>query len=159
MCLDVMAVDEFCLAMPCDHVNGHAECCRLLIQTRVMADGVTSQTFMRCELGVHAAMRSAGGEAATVRPHDPPGDPWAHPGSRGTPLAGAIVITYHVPSSVQDADGDAPGKPFKGLSRQAYLPNSPQGGRLLQMLQRAFEQSLAHLCGGDERHDGGRERG
>ncbi|KAJ8279951.1 hypothetical protein COCON_G00070170 [Conger conger] len=35
-----------------------------------------------------------------------------------------------------------PGKPFTGLHTQSCLPDSPEGRRVLKLLQRAFEQKL-----------------
>ncbi|KAJ8376934.1 hypothetical protein SKAU_G00075140 [Synaphobranchus kaupii] len=35
-----------------------------------------------------------------------------------------------------------PGKPFTGIQTEAWLPNSPEGLKVLKLLQRAFEQKL-----------------
>eukprot|EP00899_Mesostigma_viride_P006427 jgi/Mesvir1/15786/Mv03352-RA.1 len=143
VCLDVVGVGEPCLAMPCGHVNGHADCCRPLIQTRVMADGVTSQTFTRCEVCTQRFGVTVGKQPLSAQ--------MSHQVVPGLTLAGhppgAIVISYEVPSGIQDADGDAPGKPFRGTNRRAYLPDSPEGREVLRLLQRAFQQRLIFSVG------------
>lgn len=40
-----------------------------------------------------------------------------------------------------------PGKPFKGLQATAYLPDSPEGNRVLELLKKAFSQRLVFTVG------------
>lgn len=40
-----------------------------------------------------------------------------------------------------------PGKPFKGASRTAYLPNSEKGQKCLRLLQKAFDRKLTFTVG------------
>eukprot|EP00899_Mesostigma_viride_P005221 jgi/Mesvir1/146/Mv13511-RA.3 len=143
MCQSALVKGETCLVMPCGHINGHASCCVPRIQTRVMADGVTSQTFTRCErcmqrFGVTVGMQPL---SATM----------THQLDRGLTLAGsaqgAIKITYHVPDGRQDCDGQYPGKPFEGTFRTAYLPDSSEGHDVLKWLQQAFQQRLIFSVG------------
>lgn len=40
-----------------------------------------------------------------------------------------------------------PGKPFKGLQATAYLPDSSEGNRVLELLKKAFSQRLVFTVG------------
>ena len=40
-----------------------------------------------------------------------------------------------------------PGKKYKGTDRKAYLPNSPEGRKVLRLLERAFKQGLTFTIG------------
>ncbi|XP_062595927.1 uncharacterized protein LOC134257309 [Saccostrea cucullata] len=60
---------------------------------------------------------------------------------------GVIVIEYDIPDGVQTEEHPHPGKPFKGATRTAYLPNSVQGQKCLRLLQKAFDQKLTFTVG------------
>eukprot|EP00899_Mesostigma_viride_P025606 jgi/Mesvir1/622/Mv03005-RA.1 len=132
-----------CLAMPCGHINGHVDCCLPLIQTRVMADGVTSQTFTRCEecmqrFGVTVGTQPEYTQVSYMRE---PGITLAGHGP------GAIKITYHIPSGRQDPDGVKPGTSCERTGRVAYLPDSLEGHEVLRWLHQAFQQRLIFSVG------------
>ncbi|XP_061096568.1 E3 ubiquitin/ISG15 ligase TRIM25-like [Conger conger] len=57
-------------------------------------------------------------------------------------ICGFIVITYNIPGGIQTEAHPNPGKPFTGIHTKSYLPDSPEGRRVLKLLQRAFEQKL-----------------
>uniref|UniRef100_A0A3P9IYB2 E3 ubiquitin-protein ligase n=1 Tax=Oryzias latipes TaxID=8090 RepID=A0A3P9IYB2_ORYLA len=60
---------------------------------------------------------------------------------------GTIVIKYYVPDGIQKEEHPNPGQPYQGVSRTAYLPDSPEGRAILKLLQRAFEQRLIFTIG------------
>ncbi|XP_061095044.1 E3 ubiquitin/ISG15 ligase TRIM25-like [Conger conger] len=53
-----------------------------------------------------------------------------------------LIIAYNIPDGIQTEAHPNPGKPFTGLHTQSYLPDSPEGRKVLKLLQRAFEQKL-----------------
>eukprot|EP00899_Mesostigma_viride_P005332 jgi/Mesvir1/147/Mv13512-RA.1 len=144
MCQNSLAKGDICLVMPCGHVNGHADCCRPLIQTRVMADGVTSQTFTRCEVCTRRFGVTVGKQPLSARmTHQVVPDITLAGHAQG----GMIKITYFIPGGMQDPDGDDPGKLFAGTRRDAFLPNSTEGKEVLRQLQQAFQQRLIFSVG------------
>ena len=68
---------------------------------------------------------------------------------RGYPGQGVIVIEYQFEDGVQDESQPRPGKPFyaRGFPRQAFLPGSSQGQRVLHMLITAFKRGLTFTIG------------
>lgn len=60
---------------------------------------------------------------------------------------GTIVIHYHIPSGIQKKEHPNPGQPFQGVSRTAYLPNSPEGKKVVELLRKAFDQKLIFTIG------------
>ena len=60
---------------------------------------------------------------------------------------GCYVITYYIPSGIQDKRHPKPGHTFTGTKRQAYLPASKEGKVVLDMLQKAFEKKLIFTVG------------
>lgn len=60
---------------------------------------------------------------------------------------GTITIHYYIPNGVQKQEHPSPGQPFEGVSRTAYLPDSPEGRRILKLLRRAFDQKLIFTVG------------
>ena len=68
---------------------------------------------------------------------------------RGYPGQGVIVIEYQFEDGVQDDSQPRPGKPFyaRGFPRQAFLPGSSQGQRVLHMLITAFKRGLTFTIG------------
>ncbi|KAJ8248650.1 hypothetical protein COCON_G00233950 [Conger conger] len=53
-----------------------------------------------------------------------------------------IFIRYNIPDGIQTEAHPNPGKPFTGLHTESYLPESPEGRKVMKLLQRAFEQKL-----------------
>ncbi|XP_017294529.1 E3 ubiquitin-protein ligase DTX3L [Kryptolebias marmoratus] len=60
---------------------------------------------------------------------------------------GTIIISYDIPSGIQKEEHPNPGQPFEGVSRKAFLPNSPEGKKILRLLERAFDQRLIFTIG------------
>ena len=54
---------------------------------------------------------------------------------------GTIIISYHFPS------GKRNGKAYTGTSRTAYLPNTPEGNEVLELLREAFNRKLTFTVG------------
>lgn len=60
---------------------------------------------------------------------------------------GTIEITYSIPSGTQDRRHPNPGLPYHGCTRVAYLPDTVEGRRVLDLLKRAFDQKLVFTVG------------
>jgi len=60
---------------------------------------------------------------------------------------GTIIITYAFPFGIQTEDLPNPGKKYQGLTRTAFLPNSPEGNKVVDMLQKAFESRVVFTFG------------
>lgn len=60
---------------------------------------------------------------------------------------GTIVIKYYIPNGIQMEQHPNPGQPYEGLSRTAYLPDSPEGRMVLDLLRQAFDQRLIFTVG------------
>ncbi|XP_007543044.1 E3 ubiquitin-protein ligase DTX3L-like [Poecilia formosa] len=60
---------------------------------------------------------------------------------------GTLVIHYHIPSGIQKEEHPNPGQPFEGASRTAYLPDSSEGRKVLELLRKAFNQRLIFTIG------------
>ncbi|XP_059384929.1 uncharacterized protein dtx3lb.3 [Carassius carassius] len=60
---------------------------------------------------------------------------------------GTIEIIYDIPSGIQTAKHPNPGKPFRGATRHAYLPDNREGNEVLALLRKAFEQKLIFTVG------------
>ena len=58
-----------------------------------------------------------------------------------------IVITYEIPSGVQGTEHPNPGERFQGVTRVAYLPDSPEGKKILELLKKAFDAKLIFTVG------------
>jgi len=58
-----------------------------------------------------------------------------------------IVITYEIPSGTQDTEHPNPGERFQGVTRVAYLPDSPEGKEILELLKKAFDAKLIFTVG------------
>ena len=72
--------------------------------------------------------------------------------SRSTSLPGfescdTIVITYRFPNGTQGPDHPNPGKPYTGINEYAYLPDNKEGRKVLNLLEKAFEQKLTFTIG------------
>lgn len=60
---------------------------------------------------------------------------------------GTITIHYYIPSGIQKEEHPNPGQPYDGTSRTAFLPDSSEGRKVLEMLRRAFHQRLIFTVG------------
>lgn len=60
---------------------------------------------------------------------------------------GTITISYNFPDGTQGAQHPSPGEPYYGTSRSAYLPDSPEGRKVLKLLQLAFDRALVFTIG------------
>ncbi|XP_029367010.1 E3 ubiquitin-protein ligase DTX3L isoform X1 [Echeneis naucrates] len=60
---------------------------------------------------------------------------------------GTIIIQYYIPSGIQKEEHPNPGQPYEGVSRTAYLPDSPEGRKILKLMKRAFDQKLIFTVG------------
>lgn len=60
---------------------------------------------------------------------------------------GVIQIDYHFPSGRQGSGHPHPGVPFQGTSRVGYLPDSPEGNEVGNLLKRAFRARLTFQVG------------
>ncbi|KAK1801897.1 hypothetical protein P4O66_022534, partial [Electrophorus voltai] len=60
---------------------------------------------------------------------------------------GCICIIYSFPPGFQSQEHPNPGVRYPGTDRVAYLPDSPDGNRVLHLLRRAFEQRLIFTIG------------
>ncbi|XP_072108595.1 uncharacterized protein [Mobula birostris] len=58
-----------------------------------------------------------------------------------------IEIHYQIPDGFQGKEHPQPGQRYNGTARTAYLPNSPEGKKVLRLLQRAFNQKLIFTVG------------
>ena len=55
---------------------------------------------------------------------------------------GTIKILYNIPSGIQDKEHPNHGQHFDGMSHTAYLPDSPEGKKVLRLLKKAFNARL-----------------
>ena len=60
---------------------------------------------------------------------------------------GTIQIHYDIPSGKQGKEHPNPGYYFSGISRTAYLPDSPEGRKVLQLFRKAFDARLIFTIG------------
>lgn len=60
---------------------------------------------------------------------------------------GTITVHYHIPNGVQKEEHPHPGHKYEGASRTAYLPDSPEGRKVCELLRRAFTQRLVFTVG------------
>eukprot|EP00899_Mesostigma_viride_P013172 jgi/Mesvir1/21856/Mv04236-RA.1 len=143
ICLDALIAGDLVMEMGCGHVAGHVGCCRELVSTRVLADGSQTVSCCRCVQCNRLFGTRVGTQPLSARMNVR--FPQMYLGGAAAP--GAIEITYHVPSGVEDPDGDNPGARFTGTSRVAYLPNTPEGLRVLDLLKLAFQRRLIFKVG------------
>ncbi|XP_078252823.1 E3 ubiquitin-protein ligase DTX3L isoform X2 [Rhinoraja longicauda] len=59
----------------------------------------------------------------------------------------SIEIHYVIPEGIQGKEHPQPGQKYHGTTRTAYLPNNPEGKKVLKLLQRAFNQRLIFTVG------------
>ena len=60
---------------------------------------------------------------------------------------GTIEIHYHIPGGSQGKEHPNPGQSFHATSRTAYVPDSPEGRKVVQLLKKAFEARLIFTVG------------
>ncbi|XP_071947502.1 uncharacterized protein [Antedon mediterranea] len=60
---------------------------------------------------------------------------------------GTIIIQYYIPSGIQNESHPNPGSRYKGTSRSAYLPNTPEGQDICRLLKNAFDAKLIFTVG------------
>ncbi|XP_021356230.1 uncharacterized protein LOC110452185 [Mizuhopecten yessoensis] len=65
----------------------------------------------------------------------------------GYESVGTIVIEYDIPDGIQSECHPNPGHAYKGLHRSAFLPDNPDGQRILLLLQKAFDKKLIFTVG------------
>ncbi|XP_061871350.1 probable E3 ubiquitin-protein ligase DTX3 [Colius striatus] len=66
------------------------------------------------------------------------------PGYEG---CGTIIIQYVFPPGVQGAEHPNPGVRYPGTTRVAYLPDCPEGNKVLGLFRKAFAQRLTFTVG------------
>ena len=60
---------------------------------------------------------------------------------------GTIVINYEIPSGKQGKEHPNPGQSYCGQIFTAYLPESPDGKKVVQLLNKAFNAQLTFTLG------------
>ena len=60
---------------------------------------------------------------------------------------GTIEITYQFPSGKQNEEHPNPGQHYHGTNRIAYIPDSPEGRKVVQLLGKAFDAQLIFKVG------------
>ncbi|XP_059575304.1 probable E3 ubiquitin-protein ligase DTX3 [Alligator mississippiensis] len=60
---------------------------------------------------------------------------------------GTIIIQYVFPPGVQGAEHPNPGVRYPGTTRVAYLPDCPEGNKVLGLFRKAFDQRLTFTIG------------
>lgn len=60
---------------------------------------------------------------------------------------GTWTLVWSIPSGIQTAGHQNPGQPFRGESRVAYLPDTPEYGIILKMFQIAWKRKLMFTVG------------
>ncbi|XP_078668871.1 E3 ubiquitin-protein ligase TRIM71-like [Branchiostoma floridae x Branchiostoma belcheri] len=93
-----------------------------------------------------APERPPPGATVELKGNQPPGlMDWYTSHGTGLPgyvNCGTIVISYNFPDGIQGPEHPNPGRPYKGNSWKAYLPNNKEGRDLVQLLKRAFDKRL-----------------
>ncbi|KAH0626986.1 hypothetical protein JD844_002334 [Phrynosoma platyrhinos] len=65
-----------------------------------------------------------------------------------------LKLIYDIPDGVQQARHPRPGHPYQGGRFEAFLPDNPEGQRLMLRLHKAFERGLTfqiQTCGSEEK--------
>ena len=60
---------------------------------------------------------------------------------------GIIKITYNIPSGTQGPNHPNPGQLYIGDTFYAYLPDSPEGNHVLDLLWKAFKAKMIFTIG------------
>ncbi|XP_041364128.1 uncharacterized protein LOC121379550 [Gigantopelta aegis] len=71
----------------------------------------------------------------------------------GHPHCGTICITYQFDGGTQGPKHPNPGSLYTGTKRKAYLPDSPEGNKVLGLLQIAFDRGVTFAIGTTGRED------
>lgn len=66
---------------------------------------------------------------------------------QGYETYGTLLITYNFPDGIQGKEHPSPGMPYSGTYREAFLPDSPEGKRVVGLLRKAFNQRLTFTIG------------
>ncbi|KAJ8389052.1 hypothetical protein AAFF_G00124490 [Aldrovandia affinis] len=105
----------------------------------------------------HSQLVAGGGESRRIEGDQPEGEmKWTSLARSlpGHPHCGTIKIDYVIKDGIQTEQHPNPGKPFFGLSAEAFLPDDREGKRVLKLLERAFDQRLVFTVasnrGGEE---------
>ncbi|XP_008111381.2 uncharacterized protein LOC100563670 [Anolis carolinensis] len=65
-----------------------------------------------------------------------------------------LKVIYDIPNGVQQAGHPRPGCPYRGGRFEAFLPDNPEGRRLMLLLRKAFKHNLIfqiQTCGTEEK--------
>nr|XP_014352559.1 PREDICTED: probable E3 ubiquitin-protein ligase DTX3 isoform X2 [Latimeria chalumnae] len=65
----------------------------------------------------------------------------------GYEKSGTIIVQYSFSSGIQGPEHPNPGVPYPGTTRCAFLPDNPEGNKVLGLLRRAFDQRLTFTIG------------
>uniref|UniRef100_A0A8C6Y2J6 E3 ubiquitin-protein ligase n=1 Tax=Naja naja TaxID=35670 RepID=A0A8C6Y2J6_NAJNA len=60
---------------------------------------------------------------------------------------GTIIIQYVFPPGIQGVEHPNPGVRYPGTTRVAYLPDCPEGNKVLALFRKAFDQRLTFTIG------------
>ncbi|KAE8626683.1 hypothetical protein XENTR_v10006705 [Xenopus tropicalis] len=60
---------------------------------------------------------------------------------------GTIIIQYVFPPGIQGSEHPNPGVRYPGTTRVAYLPDCPEGNKVLTLFKKAFDQRLTFTIG------------
>ena len=60
---------------------------------------------------------------------------------------GKFIMTFMFPNGIQDDRHPDPGEKYTGTTRIAYLPDVPEGYKILKLITKAFEQNLLFTIG------------
>ncbi|RMC22868.1 hypothetical protein DUI87_00126 [Hirundo rustica rustica] len=91
-------------------------------------------------------LRAAGGQPAPDGAHA--GDPRRRAAAaRLYEAFGTIIIQYVFPPGVQGVEHPNPGVRYPGTTRVAYMPDCPEGNKVLGLFRKAFAQRLTFTVG------------
>jgi len=65
----------------------------------------------------------------------------------GIPDTGTIILTFSFPDGIQGPEHPNPNKGYTGTSRKAYLPDNPDGRKILGLIELAWERRLLFRVG------------
>ncbi|XP_065715068.2 probable E3 ubiquitin-protein ligase DTX3 isoform X1 [Patagioenas fasciata] len=103
-------------------------------------------------LAVRTACPMCGRFYGTLVGNQPPNGRMLVTRDAGLPLPGyesfgTIIIQYVFPPGVQGAEHPNPGVRYPGTTRVAYLPDCPEGNKVLALFRKAFAQRLTFTVG------------
>ncbi|KAK2546815.1 putative E3 ubiquitin-protein ligase DTX3, partial [Acropora cervicornis] len=85
-----------------------------------------------------------------LKGNQPPGEMTSRVASYSVPGYegySTVIIDYSFLPGIQGVEHPNPGKRYEGTHRQAYLPNTPEGREVLELLRRAFNARLVFTVG------------